>query len=507
MNYGAILTTIYDIWLDSRFFAILKAIWRPFKRAYDNLALVKFLRRGDGVQSAFERSLFARIERFIFDIITRFFALISRALSAAWNGSAAVRICSGSFILNYEFLLGAFICVMFIAPHENWNNAYAIAGAIGFLVLYLILAGCGKRPLLHPDKLGLPLALFGIALVVSLLFTNTMSDSLRILSFFIAAFALCYTIAADITDTQKLDKLLAFIYAAVILTAVYAIAQIRLGLVTPDVLLTDVNLSVSTPARATSTLDNPNNYAEFLVLFMPLCAAFAGSRKDMRLSVLLAIGLVIPAVAMVLTYSRSGWVSLMLAAFVYVWLRNKKLIPAFIVIVIIAFPLVPSSVRERLTSTITSYRSSGYIDSSTGHRLLLWQGVRYMIHDRGLTGIGLGPAAFAEVYRNYAVQGAQDGVAHAQSQFYEIIIETGVLGLVTFIWLMLRTVKNCVMARRGAGRTAKLVLIACASSFTGIVFSFLVEYVWFYPRCLFAYFILLGISYAAINIADKEKAE
>ena len=62
---------------------------------------------------------------------------------------------------------------------------------------------------------------------------------------------------------------------------------------------------------------------------MPLCAAFAGTRKKQLSCVVLLIGLALPAVALIMTYSRSGWISLMLAAFVYIWLRNKKLIPLF----------------------------------------------------------------------------------------------------------------------------------------------------------------------------------
>lgn len=213
---------------------------------------------------------------------------------------------------------------MFVMPHESWNNAYAVVAAVGFLALYLILVGCGKRKLLYPDKLGFPFALFAIALLVSLLFTQSRSDSIRILLFFIAAFIFTYVIAADISDEKRLVKLLAFIYAAVILTSLYAIIQRKFGLVYVSASFTDLKLNTGIPSRVTSTLDNPNNFSEFLVLFMPLCAAFAGTRKKQLSCVVLLIGLAFPAVALIMTYSRSGWISLMLAAFVYIWLRNKS---------------------------------------------------------------------------------------------------------------------------------------------------------------------------------------
>ena len=205
MQYGVILNSIYNTWINSTFFSILERIWSPLKRAYDNLAAVRFLRGYDRVQAVYEGSLFSRIIRFILDLIYKLIAAIAGFIAPAWESSLIVRLCRGSFILNFEFLLGGFICVMFITPHESWNNAYAVIAALGFLALYLILAGSGKRELMYPDRLGLPLALFAIALIVSLLFTHDLSDSIRILLFFIAAFIFTYVIAADITD-EKLGE-------------------------------------------------------------------------------------------------------------------------------------------------------------------------------------------------------------------------------------------------------------------------------------------------------------
>ena len=491
MQYGVILNYFYNAWIHSTFFSILQKIWEPFRRAYDNLAAVKLLRRGNRIQTVYESSLLSRILRFVLDIICRLFSAIAGFAAPAWKGSLIVRLCRGSFILNFEFLLGAFICAMFIMPHSYWNNGYAIVAAIGFLTLYLILVGSGKRKLMYPDKLGFPFMLFAIALVLSLLFSQNRSDSMRILLFFAAAFIFTYVIAADMRDEKQLFKLLAFIYAAVIVTAVYANAS-----------LTDLKINSGIPGRVTSTLDNPNNYAEFLVLFMPLCAAFAGTRKNQLSCVALLIGLVFPAVALIMTYSRSGWISLMLAALIYIWLRNKKLIPLFIALALLAIPFLPSTIVTRLTTIVTSFLgSSGHIDSSAQYRFQLWESVGYMIRDYGVNGIGLGPASFASLSPLYDTV---DGAVHTQSQYFELILETGILGFVSFMWLILRCIKDSVIARRRADGLVRALLIACTAAFVGIAFSCIVEYLWFYPRVLFAYFILLGITFAAIFMANPE---
>lgn len=467
------------------------------------MCLVKLLRRGDGVQSAYERSAIAGFLRWLFNLIVRAVRAVYTPAARLAQTSVIVRLCRGSVFLNFEFLLGAFICAMFVMPHEMWNNAYFVLAAFGFLALYLILVGCGKRSLLTPDKLGFPFILFAVIVCLSLLFSHARADSLRIIMFLVASFIFTYVIASDISDDKRLTKLMAFIYAAVILTSFYAIAQRMFGLVWANELYTDLNINGDIPGRVTSTLDNPNNYAEFLVLFMPLCAAFAGSRKSTLPCVLLFLGLAFPALALLMTYSRSGWISLMLAVFVYVWLRNKKLLPVFLVLAVAAVPFLPASIMSRIASMFTSFTSTGYVDSSFSHRLYLWDAVGHMIQDFGITGIGLGPKAFAAVYPDYTIMGANDGAYHTQSLYLELMLSVGFLGFAAFIWMVLRSIKCSIIACRSTTGAAHFALIACISSFIGIAFSSIVEYIWFYPRIMFAYFILLGIAYAAANMAPQ----
>ena len=49
------------------------------------------------------------------------------------------------------------------------------------------------------------------------------------------------------------------------------------------------------------------------------------------------------------------------------------------------------------------------------------------------------------------------------------------------------------------------VLIACVSALVGISFLGAAEYILFYPRDLFAFFILLGITLSAVKLAEESK--
>ena len=65
-----------------------------------------------------------------------------------------------------------------------------------------------------------------------------------------------------------------------------------------------------------------------------------------------------------------------------------------------------------------------------------------MIGDYGLTGIGMGPNTFAELYPAYALTGATKGVYHSQMLYLELILETGALGFFSFMWFWLREIKT-----------------------------------------------------------------
>ena len=163
---------------------------------------------------------------------------------------------------------------------------------------------------------------------------------------------------------------------------------------------------------------------------------------------------------------------------------------------ILAIPFLPDSIMTRLLSIFNSS------DSSANFRILVWQGVLDMLGDYGLTGIGMGPYTFANVFPLYAVNEHTTAVVHTQMLYLELFVEWGILGFIGFMWLILRHVKNAGFAIvRTGDRKVRYALMATCSSFCGIAVLAVFEYIWYYPRILFAFFILLGISLACIRMS------
>lgn len=502
MVADSILGKLYIIWLQSGVFALLERVFAPFRKAWPNSALVRFFEREPAVERAYEHSLINRVITAVCDFFLGIFGAVYRFFSPATETSFIVRVCRGSAIFSYEFLLFGFIFVMFVMPHQLWSNGYAFVSAVGLFAVYAFLAGAGKRPVMYPRELGFPFLLFVIACCMGLIRTTAFSDSLRVLMFFAAAFLFTWLLASDLSDRDRLMRLMGFIYAAVMFTALYAVAQRFMG-VEVSASFTDLELNKGVPGRVYSTLDNPNNYAEFLVLFTPLCAAFAMNVKKEIMRLPLCLALALPMLAMVMTYSRSGWLSIFLAAAVFVYYSDKKLIPLMFLVCVLAVPFLPASVVTRLGTIVNTK------DSSASHRFITWSCVLDMLSDKyyWLTGVGIGPLTFSDVFPAYAVDRARYGVYHSQMLYLELDLEMGLLGFVSFLWMMGRTIKDSARALyRCRAKEVRAALCACCAAFIGISVAGLFEYIWFYPRVMFAFFILLGVCLGAKRMSVQTRS-
>ena len=497
MLQTSILGRLYGFWLYSLIFRILRGIYRPFSRAFAHSAITGFLARRPRIEAYYAASVTGRVIDGLWRFLVRVFARLMDALRAPARSSAIARLARGSHFISFEFLLCAFIFVMFCAPHALWSNGYALIGAAGLFAVYFLMAAAGAREAVSPLALGFPFLLFVLACGLSLLVTDYIGDSVRVGLFFVTAFLLTYVIMADVSDAGRLERLMRWIYFAVMVTALYAVAQRFIG-VDVSASYTDLSLNIGVPGRVYSTLDNPNNYAEFLVLFTPLCVAWAMQRRNPTARLFACGALGLPLLALVMTYSRGGWLSIAVAALVFVYYLDKRLLPLAFVAAILLVPFLPDSIMTRISTIFNRH------DSSANHRLVAWQGILHMLGDYGLTGIGMGPSAFAEIYPGYALAGATKGVYHSQMLYLELFVEWGVLGFISVMWLMLRHVKDsCFAIVRSRRRELRWALMGTASAFFGIAVLSIFEYIWFYPRVLFAFAIVLGLGMACLRMDKK----
>jgi putative inorganic carbon (HCO3(-)) transporter len=210
--------------------------------------------------------------------------------------------------------------------------------------------------------------------------------------------AFFYLARVLISDRQQMLRL--FVAVAIGATAVasYAIIQ-KLG-------LDPIWKGHPRSGRVFSTIGQPNALAGYLVLAIPITAVLAIGQKGLLRGAMLA-GLALMVGALLLTYSRGGYLGLALAVTVFiVGLREKIKVSratlgayvgaAFVVVVLIVSMIAPA--RSAVTRAWHRSESVSAVsrDESISSRFDLWRVAFRMIEDHPL--VGTGPETFPEEF-------------------------------------------------------------------------------------------------------------
>lgn len=488
--------------LDSYCYGLIRRVYHWLRRICCESWVGGILARHDQEGKIYDGSLFCRIfDRIVAGLVSIVRMLISCLTFGTYDSvviSLGRKAAARFRFLNFEGLCGALIFLMLVCPGAYWHNTYGLVIGLVLMAAFLIVTAMKDQTLLTMRMIGVPFVLFVFSTLVGIGIASSKSEAIRVFCFFLTAFLFCVVLIGAISDREKLKRVLFFIYLAMIVNALVAFYQ-RITGVDASASLTDLANNAGMPGRVFASFENPNNYAEILVLLLPVSFAYCTMLEGKKTRLAALLTLLLPVGALLMTYSRSSWVGFALAAVVFVFFYDKRLMPLFLVLGVLAIPLLPETVINRIL-TIGSTR-----DSSNMYRLYIWDSATDMIRDYGWIGLGLGPGNFRPVYLLYCHKFASPAT-HAHMLYLELWIELGLLGIGSFLAYYLTTIRNSVIRISTASKPIRITLIACVSSLAGISFTSAAEYIWFYPRVLFSFFILTGIAGAAIHIAKREQS-
>jgi len=258
-------------------------------------------------------------------------------------------------------------------------------------------------------------------------------------------------------------------------------------------------VNVGMPGRIYSTMENPNNLGQILLMLIPFYVAIIlASSSFIKKFIIAGMGIP-PLIALALTYSRSSWVGFAVTFLMFVLLTNWRYVPLFIFAGLAMIPVLPQTVYNRIL-TIWDPR-----DSSVNYRALINKTIRPMFEDYWLTGVGLGSDAFMKVVQNYPLH-TKVIPPHTHNLYIQIWIETGLIGVLSFIGFLVSTVKKGIKRiRMEDDRYLKYTIIAGISSLVGILVVGIAEYVWYYPRVMVIFWVVAGLLLAALNLTGSKE--
>jgi len=332
--------------------------------------------------------------------------------------------------------------------------ALAVLALVGALVLYssALLAVYRVRrsqPLLLPMLVG-----FAAALLAAL----AGFDPLRGL-LFVGIFGTSLLWHCSLLRFYREPNVAEAIFWAYLSTGTLAAAAAIAMVVTR----TPASLYALQHGRATGTFVLPGELAAYLIVMLPVAYAATREAHQSALRALGWIAMAIGLAALVLTFSRAGWIGAAAAAAFFVAVRSRGSRHGHLVALL--------SIAAGAVAVLLLFNS--HHDPSEDYtRLSIWQAALQIIDRFPLTGVG--PFDFPSLYALVHVPDADATAFHAHSIYLTFFAEGGILMLAAFAWLAWRFVVE-LRARMSHQPASPVLALAVTAGLAGIAVQGLVD--------------------------------
>ncbi|MEP0870359.1 IctB family putative bicarbonate transporter [Trichocoleus desertorum AS-A10] len=423
----------------------------------------------------------------------------------------------GALLLSFVFGLAPFV--------SNGLIGMLLAACLGYWAL-LTISDSAESKFSTPIHL-LVLLYWGVSTVATAL--SPVKQAALVGWGKLTLYLVLFALMARILRSPRLRSWVITLYLHVsLIVSVYGLQQWRLG-TTALATWVDPESPLAKTTRVYSYLGNPNLLAGYLVpaVAFSIAACFAWRRWPAK--ALAATMTLVNTSCLMLTFSRGGWIGVVAAGFVLLmllthWLSTRLprfwqtwLLPmvlggvtGFLVLAV----LLVEPLRDRVASIF-----AGRGDSSNNFRINVWAGVIRLIQDdpdnrllpNYILGVGPGNTVFNKIYPTYMVSPRYSALS-AYSILLEIIVETGLIGLTCFAWLLLTTFTQGwlqLQRLRNIGSREGFWLMAAIASLVGMLVHGLVDTVWYRPQISTLWWLMIAIIasyYVPQPLADKNSS-
>lgn len=215
--------------------------------------------------------------------------------------------------------------------------------------------------------------------------------------------------------------------------------------------------------RATGTFVLPGELAAYLIVMLPVAYAAIRTAASSALRALGWIALTIGAAALVLTFSRAGWMGAAAAAAFLIAAGSRSSRHGRVVALL--------SIGAGALAVVLLFNS--HHDPSEDYtRIAIWQAALQIIDRFPLTGVG--PFDFPRLYALVHVPDADATAFHAHSLYLTFFAEGGVLMLAAFAWLAWAFTVE-LRARLSRAPASPLLALAVTAGLVGIAVQGLID--------------------------------
>ncbi|NEU72692.1 putative bicarbonate transporter, IctB family [Hassallia byssoidea VB512170] len=339
-------------------------------------------------------------------------------------------------------------------------------------------------------------------------------NDLATLTLYLLLFVLC----ARVLRSPRIRSWMIVLYLHVsLIVSIYGMRQWFFG-APPLATWVDQESSFAKTTRVYSYLGNPNLLAGYLLpaVVFSLVAVFVWQgwiKKALALTMF-----VVNTACLILTFSRGGWIGLVVALLivmgllVYWWsiemppfwrTWSLPIILGGLIGVLLLAVIFVEPVRLRVVSIFADRK-----DSSNNFRRNVWDAVFEMIRDRPIIGIGPGHGSFNKIYPLY--QHPRYTALSAYSILLEVTVETGFIGLAAFLWLLIVTFNTAFLQMqrlRKLRRNDGFWLIGAIATMAGMLAHGTVDTVFYRPEVNSVWWLVVGLIASYYTYTPQDQSQ
>jgi len=377
-------------------------------------------------------------------------------------------------------MLVILLILIFIRPFISslafpYTNLIYSTLLLGFLAIWIAIKKINWNKI---KPIRWPLMLFIVALAISLIFSGNIIISVKELYKY-AAGILLLCISISLSEKEKNGVILCITLAG-LLIGLLVIYQYFFGFqhlvnyVVKKSIVDPFTLDYISRRRPFVPFVTPNTLAGYLAMIIPLSLIYKNK-----------FWLIIPmALALLLTRSLGALLSIFLGLTLYFYLKGKlkKRVIFFLggFLIIIGLVLISRSSTQKIHTQPLF---------SAVMRLNYWRDTLRIIKSHPWLGVGLG---------NFNLMLSR----YAHNSYLQIWAEMGILGIISFLWLVIAALKSSLKTFKNYLYKTKIASLITAQ--TVFLFHNLFDFTFFLPEVSLIWWVVLGVTFSQKK-ADNNK--
>ena len=286
-----------------------------------------------------------------------------------------------------------------------------------------------------------------------------------------------------------------------VVTAFYGVIQYLLGEASPDWL--DTEMFAYIEGRTTSFFDNPNVLGTYLVMIFPLILVAMIYSRGFKAKFLSVFSMIVTVLCLVWTWSRGAWLGFLVGTGFFLLVFSYKTLQLLLAGGL-CLPLVGTLLPDDIVNRFVSIGNMS--DSSTYYRVFTWRSVSNMLSRVWLSGVGVGTAAFEQVYPLFAYAGVE-ATPHAHNLLMQVMCDVGLGGLLTLIIIFILFAQICLGSINKFSSKERMTVSAGLCGILSALVMGLADNIWYNYRVFFVFWCIMALTVAYVNAITSERSE